>query len=493
MPNIKSAVALLSGGMDSATLLYYLANQGCRVYPLSVHYGQRHARELAAAAAICERLGVPHTVCDLSNIKPLLRGSSQTDDVAVPEGHYEDPVMRLTVVPNRNMILLAVASAMAIGNGSRTVAYAAHAGDHAVYPDCRPEFVEALQAALHLCHYDGGVDLYTPFLGQTKAQIADLGTTLKVPYELTYSCLAKGTLVQTLRGQEPIEKLIPGRWVWGFGEEGWIPAQVESVFYQGTKPTYDIILDDRVGRISSITATGDHLLLLRDGGYIRVDRLVPGASLLTATIQKVRSKLTNKETYYGMVPLHSHWKEKREYIHRIAAKFFGISGELIHHIDGDVQNNDPENLQGMTIGEHTILERKGVVRNPIASQKQSTTMLQIWAARSPAEKAKIRRAVSDGRNLQIMQKRANAGNHRVVAIIPTDKRESVWDIQTTTRNFALASGVFAHNCYAGRPLHCGLCGTCCERRLCFEEVGLHDSVDYECSLAETKAKMGYPV
>jgi 7-cyano-7-deazaguanine synthase len=190
MSNVRSAVVLLSGGMDSATLLYYLAHQGCQVLPLTIHYGQRHARELAAAAAVCKRLGVLPTICDLSNIKPLLRGSSQTDDVAVPEGHYEDPVMRLTVVPNRNMILLAVASAMAIGNGSRTVAYAAHAGDHACYPDCRPEFVDALQVALHLCHYDGGVDLYAPFLGQTKAQIADLGTTLKVPYELTYSCYA---------------------------------------------------------------------------------------------------------------------------------------------------------------------------------------------------------------------------------------------------------------------------------------------------------------
>jgi 7-cyano-7-deazaguanine synthase len=133
-------------------------------------------------------VGVRHQIIDLSSIKPLLKGSSQTDDVIVPEGHYEDPVMKITVVPNRNMILLSVGAAMAIGCRAKLVAYAAHAGDHAIYPDCRPEFVTSIAQTLSLCHYDGGVELWTPFVYETKARIVTIGTRLGVPYERTYSC-----------------------------------------------------------------------------------------------------------------------------------------------------------------------------------------------------------------------------------------------------------------------------------------------------------------
>src|SRR6185369_1339060 len=187
MPN-KKAVVLLRGGIDSTTLLYYLRSLNWEVRALSVFYGQRHSRELDSAFRICRQLGVEHDTCNLDALKPLLKGSSQTDNVAVPEGHYADPVMRVTVVPNRNMIMLAVAAATAISNGASHVAYAAHAGDHAVYPDCRPEFIRAMDGALKLCHYDGGVSLMNPFATITKAEIVRHGLQLKVPYELTYSC-----------------------------------------------------------------------------------------------------------------------------------------------------------------------------------------------------------------------------------------------------------------------------------------------------------------
>ena len=185
-----NAVVLLSGGMDSAVLLYHLLSQDYDVRALTVHYGQRHAREIASAREIAAGVGVPHDVCNLETLRELLSGSSQTDDtIAVPQGHYTDLVMKQTVVPNRNMLLLAVAAATAISHGMNTVAYAAHAGDHCIYPDCRPEFVAALRGALALCHYDGGVQLIAPFAqSHTKSDLVTLGTQLNVPFVATWTC-----------------------------------------------------------------------------------------------------------------------------------------------------------------------------------------------------------------------------------------------------------------------------------------------------------------
>lgn len=182
-------LVVLSGGMDSAALLARLLADGRICEALTVDYGQRHAREIRAAADVAAHYGVPHAIARLPGLAAVLSGSSQTDPaVAVPHGHYADPTMRVTVVPNRNMILLAVAAGAAIARGCGAVAYAAHAGDHAIYPDCRPEFADALDVALRLCHYDGGVALERPFLGMSKADIARLGHELGVPFDLTWSC-----------------------------------------------------------------------------------------------------------------------------------------------------------------------------------------------------------------------------------------------------------------------------------------------------------------
>ena len=168
-------VLIYSGGLDSTTLLYQLLDAGHQVQALSINYGQRHRHELTCARALCAGHQLPWQLADLSALTPLLTGSSQTDlTVPVPHGHYTDASMKQTVVPNRNMLLLSVALAWAISQHADAVAYAAHAGDHAIYPDCRPVFVEAMQHAAHVCDWHP-VQLLAPYLQMTKADIVQRG------------------------------------------------------------------------------------------------------------------------------------------------------------------------------------------------------------------------------------------------------------------------------------------------------------------------------
>ena len=192
MDKKRRTVVIFSGGMDSTILLYHLLAEGHEVFALSVNYGQRHQVELEYAQRITGDLDIPHEIADLSTISSLLGSSSQTDaSVAVPLGHYAEENMKTTVVPNRNMIMLSVAVAWAIGQGASNVAYAAHAGDHAIYPDCRTEFAEALGHAIELCDWHK-VKLICPFVDKTKADIARLGSELAVPFERTWSCYQGG-------------------------------------------------------------------------------------------------------------------------------------------------------------------------------------------------------------------------------------------------------------------------------------------------------------
>ena len=181
-------ILVYSGGMDSTVLLYHILDQGNTVKALSVNYGQRHSKEIDYGRKITSSLGIEHKIADLSSIKELLAGSSLTSsEVAVPEGHYEEEQMKATVVPNRNMILLAIATGWAISSKFDTISYAAHSGDHAVYPDCRDEFAQALDVAIQLADWHI-VSLNRPFVGLTKADIAKRGIELSVPLEKTWSC-----------------------------------------------------------------------------------------------------------------------------------------------------------------------------------------------------------------------------------------------------------------------------------------------------------------
>jgi len=189
---VKSLV-LYSGGLDSTVLLLSRLAQDDDVAALSVWYGQRHGiRELAAAAKLCTRYGVHRFEVNLDTVGRLLGGSALTDDrVDVPEGHYEDESMKTTIVPNRNMMMLSVAASIAMAGGFDRVVYGPHAGDRAIYPDCRQEFIVQLNQALALAD-ERQVHVVAPFVEMSKADIVRRGVTLGVPFAETWSCYKGG-------------------------------------------------------------------------------------------------------------------------------------------------------------------------------------------------------------------------------------------------------------------------------------------------------------
>lgn len=185
-----SSVVLLSGGMDSATALAWATQRGPVVSVVSVDYGQRHRRELDAAAALAAHYGVRQVVLDLSSFAAALTGNALTDPtVPVPEGHYSAPSIAATVVPNRNATFLMAAAGVAAAAGADTVVTAVHAGDHPIYPDCRPEFIAAADHAVpyHLTWscYQGG-DIHCGRCGTCVERIeafTDAGITDPTRYE----------------------------------------------------------------------------------------------------------------------------------------------------------------------------------------------------------------------------------------------------------------------------------------------------------------------
>jgi len=153
---------------------------------LSFNYGQKHKKELLCAAKTCKKLKLEHKIVDLSGIKDLLK-SALTTNQAIPEGHYADPNMKLTVVPNRNMIMLSIATGYAISNGAKRVFFGAHGGDHAIYPDCRAEFIRQLTMATEICDYIP-VTIEAPYINRNKTDIVKLGLLMGVPYQDTWTC-----------------------------------------------------------------------------------------------------------------------------------------------------------------------------------------------------------------------------------------------------------------------------------------------------------------
>ncbi|MFD5089833.1 7-cyano-7-deazaguanine synthase QueC [Amycolatopsis thailandensis] len=192
----RHAIVIASGGLDSTVLAYWLAALGTKLTLLSFDYGQRHRVELEHAAEIARLLDCPHEIVDLAVLGQLLAGSALTDgDVPVPDGHYTDASMRATIVPNRNAIMLDIAVALAVVRKADVVAFGAHAGDHAVYPDCRPEFVKQYSRSARIANdglLDDSFEILAPFITQSKTDIVRLGAAFGVPFEKTWSCYRGG-------------------------------------------------------------------------------------------------------------------------------------------------------------------------------------------------------------------------------------------------------------------------------------------------------------
>ena len=189
-----ATVVIYSGGMDSYTVLHRALNEGLEVHALSFDYGQRHARELEVAARVCRGLGVPHQVVDIRAIHGLIDNSALTDaGRELPEGEYAEENLAATVVPNRNMILLSLAIAKAVNIGARRVDYGAHGGDHVLYPDCRPEFVERMNAVAGIANFEA-VAIHAPYLHASKAEILADGLAMGLDYGQTWTCYRGGRL-----------------------------------------------------------------------------------------------------------------------------------------------------------------------------------------------------------------------------------------------------------------------------------------------------------
>jgi 7-cyano-7-deazaguanine synthase len=183
----EKVVVIYSGGMDSFTVLNRALKDGKKVFALSFDYGQRHVKELECAASVCKSLKIDHKIIDISSINQLLAGSSLTDDIEIPEGHYESENMKSTVVPNRNMILLSLAVGYAVSVGAAQVYYGAHSGDHAIYPDCRPEFVQKMNEVCQIANYES-VEIFSPYLAVNKAAILADGLDMGLDYSDTWTC-----------------------------------------------------------------------------------------------------------------------------------------------------------------------------------------------------------------------------------------------------------------------------------------------------------------
>ena len=180
-------IVVYSGGLDSFTLLNEAIRSGKDVSALSFDYGQKHNKELHFVEKFCAQESIDSKIVNVSSIKELYQGSSLTDEIDIPKGHYEDDSMKSTVVPNRNMILISLALGYAVTKEAEEVWFGAHSGDHAIYPDCRPEFVEKMDAVARIANYSP-IAVKAPYIAMSKTEILAIGLNMQLDYGLTWTC-----------------------------------------------------------------------------------------------------------------------------------------------------------------------------------------------------------------------------------------------------------------------------------------------------------------
>ena len=183
---MKDAVIIISGGMDSTTMLYEYKDE--IALAITFDYGStQNGRERICAITHCQRLGIKHIIIPLDFMHRYFKSALLMTSEDIPDGNYDDENMKSTVVPFRNGIMLAIACGVAESNGLKRVMIANHAGDHSIYPDCRPGFVNAMSSAMSAGTYDN-IEVYAPYTYLDKAEIARHGKALGLDYSETYSC-----------------------------------------------------------------------------------------------------------------------------------------------------------------------------------------------------------------------------------------------------------------------------------------------------------------
>ena len=184
----KKVVVIYSGGMDSYTVLHKAIEEGLTPFALTFDYGQRHVKEIQVASDVCQSLDINHKIIDITAINQLIGGSSLTDSsIEVATGDYDNNNMVNTVVPNRNMILLSLAVGYAVSIGAEQVYYGAHSGDHEIYPDCRPIFVEKMNEVAAVANYEK-TEIHSPYLNSDKVGILKDGLRMGLDYSKTWTC-----------------------------------------------------------------------------------------------------------------------------------------------------------------------------------------------------------------------------------------------------------------------------------------------------------------
>lgn len=187
---MKDSIIIVSGGMDSVTMLYEFKDR--IALGVSFNYGSKHnAKEIPFAEMHCKRLGIPHITIDLAFMPKYFKSSLLKGGEPIPEGNYDEDNMKSTVVPFRNGIMLSIAIGIAESNHLKYVIMANHAGDHTIYPDCRPEFVNAMSTAAKTGTFEK-VEIWAPYTNITKADIARHGKKLGLDYSETWSCYKGG-------------------------------------------------------------------------------------------------------------------------------------------------------------------------------------------------------------------------------------------------------------------------------------------------------------
>ena len=183
---MQDSVIIVSGGMDSITLLYdYYKRIGLAI---TFNYGSKHnAKEIPFAKWHCEKLSIPHIIIPLLFVNDYFKSDLLQSGGDIPEGHYENKNMKSTVVPFRNGIMLSIAAGIAESNGFHNILLGNHSGDHAIYPDCREEFITAMSKAIQAGTYEN-VEIMAPYTNINKMDIAQIGKQLNIDYSKTWTC-----------------------------------------------------------------------------------------------------------------------------------------------------------------------------------------------------------------------------------------------------------------------------------------------------------------